>query len=223
MCNEILPMAGERDNSGDASGEFRTGIRRLAWRRPRITGPEEFPLEASQEDRSMAEFRVRTITDQFFIYKRVEEGEQIWLTADEVPVGRKSVLTGGLVEGEKVCPRRGAEPPTTVSGSDVDLERLQLRRLITDVHNTAVNRLAAEVMTMCTVCKLAPSGTEPVTMTLKLLPQNETGHIGCREANTDCNEQFRKVSPYLKWEEEKRWMREGGCGKVLSLRYSMLK
>ena len=122
------------------------------------------------------------------------------------------MLTGCFVEGEKVGPWRRAEPPTTVSGSDVDLERLQWRRLITDVHNTAVNRLAAEVMTMRTVCKLAPTGTEPVTMTLKLLPQNETGHIGCREANTDCNEQFRKVSPYLKWEEEKRWMREGGCG-----------
>ena len=133
------------------------------------------------------------------------------------------MLTGGLVEGEKVCPRRGAEPPTTVSGSDVDLERLQWRRLITNVHNAAINRLAAEVMTMCTVCKLAPSGTEPVAMTLKLLPQDKTGHIGCRETNTNRNEEFRKVSPYLKWEEEKRRMREGGCGQLLSLRCSMLK
>ena len=75
MCNEVLPVAGERDDSGNARGELRTGLRKVAWRRPRVTGPKKFPLEASQEDWSVAEFGVRTVTDQFFIYKRIEEGE----------------------------------------------------------------------------------------------------------------------------------------------------
>ena len=91
----------------------------------------------------MAEFRVCTITDQFFIYKRVEESEQIGLDADKVPVSGKSMLTGSFVEGEKVGPWRRTEPPTTVTGSDLHLEWLQRRRLVTGVHNAAIHRVAA--------------------------------------------------------------------------------
>ena len=77
-------------------------------------------------------------------------------------------------------------------------------------------------MTMRTVCQLTPTGTEPVAMTLELLPQNKAGYIGGRETDTDRDKKFRTIRINLKWEEEKRWMRKRGCGKTFSLRYSVL-
>ena len=134
-----------------------------------------------------------------------------------MPVSTKCVLTGSLVEGEKVGPRRRAETPTTITGSDVNLERLKRRRLVTDVHNAVIYRLAAQMMTMCTIRQLTPTGTKPVAMTLELLPQNNACCIGSRQADTDGNKKFRIIRPDLKWEEEKRWMREGGCGVTFGL------
>ena len=134
-----------------------------------------------------------------------------------MPVSTKCVLTGSLVEGEKVGPRRRAETPTTITGSDVNLERLKRRRLVSDVHNAVIYRLAAQMMTVCTIRQLTPTGTKPVAMTLELSPQNKTCCIKCRKTDTDGNKKFRIIRPDLKWEEEKRWMREGGCGKTFGL------
>ena len=140
-----------------------------------------------------------------------------------MPVSTKCVLTGSLVEGEKVGPRRRTEPPTTITGSDVNLERLKRRRLVTDVHNAVIYRLAAQMMTMCTIRQFTPTGTKPVAMTLELLPQNKAGYIGGRETDTDRDKKFRIVPPNLKWEEEKRRLREWGCGGIFDVRHRMLQ
>ena len=78
------------------------------------------------------------------------------------------------------------------------------------------------MMTMCTISQLTPTGTEPVAMTLELLPQNKAGYIGGRETDTDRDKKFRMIRPNLKWEEEKRRLREWGRGKTFCLRHSML-
>ena len=159
----------------------------------------------------MADLRVDTATEQFFVKKRVKEGEEIGLIANEIPVDQKRMITRNLVEGEEVCLRGVVEPPTPVSRPDIYLRGLQRRGPIANVHNAAVDRMAAYMVTMCTTCDLTPPGAKPVTTALKLFAYDQAGLIGWRGWDEDDYKEFSTISPYVQWELEQKRLRKGDC------------
>jgi len=87
----------------------------------------------------MAELWIDTTTDQFFVEQRVDPRQEVWLTTYEVTVRTIRMLTGNLVEGEKVGPRRRAEAPTTVAAADIHLHGFERWRAVANVHYTLID------------------------------------------------------------------------------------